>query len=205
MRTPNTDRAWIAAALLALGCGGGGASPGAATATGPTQVISDVQRFMPLAPNTVYAFATEVENTGEHGVLMMQVDRPNDTSAVLTVGGKAQRLELLPEGIRLATGGWLLKAPLQEGAAFKGQFGTVVVRSTDKSIEVPAGKFTGCVETVEESRVVQKRVTTVFCPDTGIVLLDAEGSIGDEFGRERALLRSYGPRVDINQLPPEKR
>jgi hypothetical protein len=199
-----TERLFVAAALLVAACGGGAASQGSAPATGSAPVISDVQRYMPLEANTVYAFQTEIENSGEHGVLMMHVDRPGPGAATLTVGGKAQRLSIVPEGIRLETGGWLLKAPLREGGTFKGQFGTVTVRSTDKSVEVPAGKYTGCVETVEESVAVQKRVTTVFCPNIGIVLLDAEGSIGDDFGRERALLRSYGQRVDINALPPAK-
>lgn len=159
---------------------------------------------MPLAHGTVFAFVTEIEGSSEPGVLMMRVERPTASTAVLTVGGKGQRLELVPEGIRLASGGWLLKAPLSQAATFKGQFGTVVVSATDKTVKVPAGSFSGCVETVEESVAVRKRVTTVFCPDVGIVSLEAEGSLGDDYGRERALLRSHGPAVDINALPPGK-
>jgi hypothetical protein len=204
MRTVIGTESLLGAALLVAACGGGGAQQGPGPASGKAPVISDVQRYMPLEANTVYAFQTEIENSGEHGALMMHVDRPGPGAATLTVGGKAQRLSIVPEGIRLETGGWLLKAPLREGATFKGQFGTVKVSSTDKSVVVPAGKYAGCVETVEESVAVQKRVTTVFCPDIGIVLLDAEGTIGDDFGRERALLRSYGPRVDINAPPPAK-
>ena len=214
MRTRTRTEARVAALLLtALGggsallltaCGGGSAQKPGATGDDAQPVISDVQRYLPLTANTVFAFITEVENTGEKGVLMMSIDRPRPEHAVLMVGGKAQRLEIVPEGVRLATGGWLLKAPLSEGATFRGQFANVVVKSTNKSVEVPAGRFTGCIETVEEGVAVKKRVTTVFCPDVGIVLLDAEGAIGDDFGRERALLRSHGPRVDINDLPPQK-
>ena len=167
-------------------------------------VITDVERYMPLKADTVYAFETSIENSGEKGVLMMHVDRPRANQAVLVVGGKAQRLEIEKQGIRLSNGGWLLKAPLSVAAQFKGQFGQVVIRSTDATVDTPAGRFTGCVETIEESTAVQKRVTTVFCPDIGIVALDAEGTIGDDFGRERAVLRSYGPRVDINSLPAGK-
>lgn len=190
--------------ILLAGCGGGPAAQNESK-LGPTKPsITDVERYMPLKADTVYAFETMTENSGEKGVLMMHVDRPRPNQAVLTVGGKAQRLELEPQGIRLSTGGWLLKAPLQPAAHFKGQFGEVVVRSIDATVEVPAGKFSGCVETIEESAAVKKRVTTVFCPDIGIVSLDAEGSIGDDYGRERAVLRSYGPRVDINSMPPAK-
>lgn len=193
----------LAAALVALGCGGPAAQNG--SKLGPTEpAVTDIERYMPLKPDTVYAFETSIENSGEKGVLMMHVDRPRANQAVLVVGGKSQRLEIEKQGIRLTTGGWLLKAPLAVAAQFKGQFGQVVIRSTDAEVQVPAGRFTGCVETIEESAAVRKRVTTVFCPDIGIVSLDAEGTIGDEFGRERAVLRSYGPRVDINAMPAGK-
>lgn len=194
----------MAAALVGAGCGGGPPAQNQSKLGATKPAITDVERYMPLKADTVYAFETLIENSGEKGVLMMHVERPRPNQAVLTVGGKAQRLDLDPQGIRLANGGWLLKAPLEVAAHFKGQFGEVVVRSIDAAVEVPAGRFTGCVETVEESPAVKKRVVTVFCPDIGIVSLDAEGSIGDDYGRERAVLRSYGPRVDINALPPDK-
>jgi hypothetical protein len=57
------------------------------------------------------------------------------------------------------------------------------------------------VETIEESQVAQRRVTTVFCPKVGIVSLEAKGKLGDDdYGRERAVLKSHGPKVDINAL-----
>lgn len=194
----------MAAALVGAGCGGGPPAQNQSKLGATKPAITDVERYMPLKADTVYAFETLIENSGEKGVLMMHVERPRPNQAVLTVGGKAQRLDLDPQGIRLANGGWLLKAPLEVAAHFKGQFGEVVVRSIDAAVEVPAGRFTGCVETVEENPAVKKRVVTVFCPDIGIVSLDAEGSVGDDYGRERAVLRSYGPRVDINALPPDK-
>jgi len=191
--------------LGALACGGAPAAQNGSK-LGPTQpAITDVERYMPLKGDTVYAFETQIENSGEKGVLMMHVDRPRADQAVLTVGGKAQRLEIAKQGIRIDNGGWLLKAPLSVAATFRGQFGEVVVRNIDAEVDVPAGHFKGCIETVEESTTVKKRVTTVFCPDIGIVSLEAEGAIGDDYGHEKALLRSYGPRVDINDLPPEKK
>jgi hypothetical protein len=160
-----------------------------------------VQRFLPYESDTVSAFETYSENAGDKGVLMMQISRPRADSVELDVGGKIQRLTIVPEGIQLATGGWLLKAPLQVGARFKGQFGEVEVMSTTRAIQVPAGSYTGCVETKEENVVAQRRVTTVFCPKVGIVSLEAEGKLGDgEFGHEKALLRSHGPKVDINNM-----
>src|SRR5258706_6494483 len=105
----------------ALGCGAS-ANPEPKSKRAPPEV-SHVERYCPLVPDTVFAFETFSENTGEKGVLMMSVERPSSKTAVLTVGGKAQRLELDPNGIRLAIGGWLLKGPLSVGARVRGQFG----------------------------------------------------------------------------------
>jgi len=192
-------RTWLPALLLAGACGGGPAASGP-SAPPPPERITDVERFLPFEPNTVSAFETYSDESSEKGVLMMQISRPRPDAVELDIGGRIQRIALVPEGAQLATGGWLLKAPLEEGAVFKGQFGEVRVVSVNRSIQVPAGNYTGCVETLEESQVVGRRVTTVFCPKVGIVSLDAEGKLGKDYGHEKALLRSHGPRVDINNL-----
>ena len=160
-------------------------------------------RYLPLVDNTVYAYVTQAEGVAEQGVLMLAIKRPRPESVELSIGGRVQRLEIASDGVRHATGGWLLKAPLSAGARWKGSFGEVRVSSLDRAIEVPAGRFKGCLETVEEVQApVPKRATTVFCPEVGIVLLQVEGTIEGEYGVERAALRSYGPRVDINDVPP---
>lgn len=193
-----TDSCAVVVALLALACG---PAQSQAPASQPERArITDVEQFLPFEPNTVSAFETSSEDSPEKGVLMMQISRPRPDTVELDVGGKIQRLTIVPEGAQVATGGWLLKTPLEEGATFKGQFGEVKIASITRSIQVPAGKFEGCIETVEESQIAQRRVTTVFCPKVGIVSLEAEGKLGKDYGRERALLRSHGPKVDINAL-----
>ncbi len=196
-----TDRTtWLLAALSTAACGGQSATPNAENPE-PGVQITDVQRFLPFEEDSVSAFETFSENTGEKGVLMMHISRPRPDSVELSVGGKVQRLSIVREGVQLATGGWLLKAPLEAGSRFKGQFGDVRVTSIDKQIEVPAGRFSGCLETVEENQVAQRKVTTVFCPKVGIVSLEAEGKLGDdEYGHERAVLRSHAKRVDISTM-----
>jgi hypothetical protein len=188
----------LLSAIVLAGCG-----PSTPAETGPPpqpEHISDVERYLPLRAETVMAYDTFQENTGERGVLMMSVRRPRLGIVELDVGGRVQRLALESDGVRLVTGGWLLKAPLTPGARFKGQFGEVEVTSVTATVQVPAGKFTGCVQTVEQSTTAQRKVTTVFCPDVGITLLDVEGSVGEEYGRERAELRSHGPRVDLEAM-----
>jgi len=191
----------VVVALASLSCAGS-----AQNASKPAQARPeplDVARYLPLVDDTVYAYVTQAEGVAEQGVLMLAIKRPRPESVELAIGGRVQRLEIASDGIRHANGGWLLKSPLSAGAHWKGSFGEVRVSSLDREIEVPAGRFKGCLETVEEvSSPVQKRATTVFCPDVGIVLLQVEGMIEGEYGVERASLRSYGPRVDINREPP---
>ena len=185
--------------LLTVACGGPDAPP---KPPPKPLAVSSVERYMPLENDTVLAYETEKETTGERGILMMHITRPREGRADLTVGEKVRRLELAPDGIRLSEGGYLLKAPLDVGSEWKSGGGRTKVTAIDKAVEVPAGKFVGCIETVEVSggTTSGRRVTTVFCPDVGITLLDVEGVVEDEYIHERALLRSFGPRVDIGAM-----
>ncbi|MEZ4222377.1 MAG: hypothetical protein R3B13_15675 [Polyangiaceae bacterium] len=199
MKFHSTTTLLLCAGLLAA-CGGSEA-PAASPDKVAQPQVTDVERYFPLLADTVLAYDTESEITGEKGMLMMQVRRTRAEHAELYVAGRAKRLELVADGIRLAGGGWLLKAPLTQGMRFKGDFGEVHVTQVGKSVSTPAGTFSDCVETVEQSG--NRKVTTTFCRDIGIAELVVEGQVGEEFGRERAVLRSHGPKVDIGaDLPP---
>jgi hypothetical protein len=185
--------------LFAAACGSKEPPPRAAQP--PAKILNDVSRYLPLKSDTVFAYDTMSEATGETGVLVVQITRPRPDMAELTVGGRAQRLDIGSDGIRHATGGYLLKAPLSLGARYKGQFGEVSITALDRAVQVPAGNFVGCIETVEEAKTpVAKKVTTTFCPDVGMVLLVAEGMVEGAYAAERASLRSFGPRVDLSAV-----
>ncbi len=186
--------------LVALGCGGS-TEPARAPRVEAKPQVTDVERYFPLLADTVLAYDTESEISGEKGMLVMQVRRTRAEHAELYVAGRAKRLELVASGIRLSEGGWLLKSPLTKGMRYKGDFGEVEVTQVGKSMNTPAGSFADCVETVEQKG--SRKVTTTFCRDVGITELVVEGQVGDEYGRERAVLRSHGPRIDIGaDLPP---
>ncbi len=189
----------VASVSLLAACGGGAPQePVAPTPTGPQ--VSDVERYLPLVSDTVLAYDTE-NDLGARGVLMMQITRSRPDLAELRVAGRAQRLAITPEGIRQSEGGWVLKAPLSQGTRFKGDFGDVVVSAIGKRMSTPAGEFSDCIETIEKSS--NKQVTTTYCRDVGIVELLVEGQVGEEYARERAVLKSHGPRVDLGtDLPP---
>ncbi|MEB2313910.1 MAG: hypothetical protein OZ921_14790 [Sorangiineae bacterium] len=185
----------LATALLAS-CGTAPPAAPESQAAGPT---SELSRYLPLEHDTVLAFDTTIEESGETGVLMLRVARKSGNLVELGVGGRVQRLELLPGAIRNLDGGFLLKAPLTVGATWPGMAGIVRVTTTDKRVEVPAGRFEGCVETVEEKTLPGgfKRITTDFCPGVGIVVLDVEAAAGADQARETARLRSRSKRVDL--------
>jgi len=150
---------------------------------------------MPLHDNYVYQYDVNTD-TGESGRMMVEVSRPRASLAELRVAGNVQRLELSSDAMRHATGGFLLKGPLAVGSEWRGQFGQVRIVSVSRSIEVPAGSFDGCIETVEQATMpAPKRATSVFCLDVGMVSLEIEAALGNEAAGVTTRLRSYGPRA----------
>lgn len=183
----------MALVLTALGCSGAG--PASSTASSPTAPASSLERYLPLQDGTVYSYETLAENTGERGILVLRVRRPRAERAELIGASRTERLDFAPDAITYATGGTLLQQPLTVGATWKGRSGSVRLVNVDRSIVVPAGQFTGCLETLEEAP--ELRVTTVFCPEVGIVSIDAEGAVQEDYQREVARLRYFGPAVDL--------
>ena len=113
-------------------------------------------------------------------------------------------VEVKEDGIvRLETSAYLLKAPLSAGAEWPGEGGaTVRIGSLDRMVDVPAGKFVGCIETIEEvatrpGKNPSRRVTTTYCPDVGVALLHAEMWRASQHTGEHATLRSFGKPVQF--------
>jgi hypothetical protein len=130
--------------------------------------------------------------------LILQVERPTPAHANLRSGSSVKRIEYVTDGARLVTGGYLLKAPLTEGADWAGPAGRVRITAVEREVSVAAGRFVGCLDTTEtDLRGGSPRIiSTTFCPDVGIVRFSVEAD-----GRqERFELQSFGPRVDIDRL-----
>jgi hypothetical protein len=176
--------------------------PAAVTVAGaPTGTAAelDAERFLPLEDGTVFSYDTHSEANNANGVLIVQISRPRQGRVDLRMGSRTERLQLDPNGVAYVEGGYLLKPPLAAGSNWKGRSGTVHVAGADESIAVPAGKFDGCLKTVEQSQEtgLSRTVTSVYCPHVGLVSVDVQGETGDQHDRETAVLRSFGPRVDI--------
>ncbi len=163
---------------------------------------NECARFMPLEEGTVYRYDTREKGSAEPGVMTIEVQDSRRGQVTMHFGGRTIHLRSTRDGIAVAEGGYLLKSPLVKDASWDGSLGTVRVASLDDTVEVPAGKFTGCIRTVEQERVFGgvRTITSQFCPHVGLAAMDVTAK--DE--HQTAVLRSHAPRIDplIGLQPP---
>lgn len=109
--------------------------------------------------------------------------------------GEPMTYEVTPEGIRHpASGGWVLRAPIAEGAEWPSMGGrTARVLDTEASAEVVAGRYEHCVEVEEQGGEDGRIVRTTYCPEVGPVLIESrmESQLTTRTVATRASLRSY--------------
>jgi hypothetical protein len=161
-------------------------------------VQSGIERLLPLMDATVFTYTAWLAESPNPEQLILQVSRPTPRRVDLRSGNNVKRLEYVADGVRLVTGGYLLKEPLSEGADFAGPAGRVRITGLDRDVRVQAGHFVGCLETTEsgQSGSGPRSIVTTYCPDVGIVKF----SVDDGERQERFELKSFGPRVDVNAL-----
>jgi hypothetical protein len=177
-----------------VGCASG---PRATTEALKGPAVTELTRYLPLENNTVFSYDTYIEDTNEHGLAVFEIARPRPELAELSIAGRVRkRYYLEPGGVRSGQGGYLLKAPLSLGAEWTGDDGQVKVTGIDQTVDVPAGKFSGCIETVEQAKLVAatRTTTTVFCPGVGITILQIEGEQEGMSVLQRLRLKAFGPR-----------
>lgn len=161
-----------------------------------------VHDYMPLKDRTVSTFEMTTD-LGDRGILMLEISRPRPDLAELAIAGRVQRLTVEEHRISQATGGILLEEPLTVGHSFRGSFGTVVIQAIDQLVKLPAGTFTGCLTTVEESTQPPKRATSTYCPGIGLVQMKVESFGSEGPGMVETHLTHHGPRVEIPQRRTE--
>lgn len=188
------------AAIVAAACG---SPPPPASVANVPATAGGVLDYLPLEHETVFSYETRVEPSGERGILILEIRRRRPELAELVVAGRTQRLSVSSSAIELVTGGALLRAPLEEGASWRGDFGRVRVTSTSRSVTVPAGTFEKCLETVEEMTSAEgtKRTTTAYCPAVGITLRETEVEQDAQHATERIELKSFGKRFSVEPRP----
>jgi hypothetical protein len=198
---------WTACIVVAA-CAAIAACGGAKEAPAPPQVAapvaqSAVSRFFPLVDGTQWAYEAEEDGTGNKGVFVTRAQAMAGPRFSLVTGQRSRAVEVRAEGIvRVENGLYVLRAPLAQGAEWPGEGGAVVrVAAVDRIVDVPAGKYVGCLDTVEEQPgpggQPTRRITTTYCPEVGIVTLHAEAWENGQHVGERAVLRSYGKPITI--------
>lgn len=155
--------------------------------------VGSVEQYFPLEEGKIYSYATN--EGGETGILTARVHRTDASHGELRLSNSTKRFVLSPDAVAYDDGRFILKAPLDVGASWPGEHGgTTKVTSTDASVKVPAGSYSGCVQTVEEGgRPPGSRYTTTYCPGIGMVLLEVAAAGGEA----KAELKSYGAPVQI--------
>jgi hypothetical protein len=193
--------------VVVLACGAACSSsraPPAAPIEESRLPASPALRYFPLVDGTQWAYDAEDDETGEKGMFVTRARRLPGPKFSMTSTQGAHTLEVKDDGItRVESSAYLLKAPFTAGAEWPGEGGaTVRIGTIDKVVDVPAGKFVGCIETVEEVRTrpdnPTRRVTTTFCPDVGVTELHAEVWRAGKHSGEHATLRSFGKPVQIS-------
>ncbi|HEY4102362.1 MAG TPA: hypothetical protein VGM44_00660 [Polyangiaceae bacterium] len=185
--------AWTSTLLACLSC----AAAPPTKAQAPSVPVGDVARFAPFENDTVLAYETYVEDTNEHGIMVFEISRPRPELAELSVAGRVRkRYYFEPGGVRSAQGGYLLKSPLEANAEWQGEDGPVKVTAVNQTVTVPAGTFSGCIQTVETAKLAAatRATTTAFCPGVGITTLQIEGEQEGTSVLQRISLKSFGPR-----------
>lgn len=189
----------VLVSMLWLGCESAPAPT--RPAQGPTQPAArsgtPLERLFPLVDRAVYQYA--VESDEGQDILLARVSRHGPTTGSLQLPGGIKEFEYVPDGVKLLSREWgpvyVLKQPLELHNRWRGEHGgTVEVVRVDAVVNVPAGRYEGCVQTLEQrggDRPI--KVATTFCPDVGIVVLEAASGAA----LERAELKSYGPPVDL--------
>lgn len=191
---------WVIASVSLSGCAETPPPALPPSAAGTHEPKSPAEVYFPLQHDTVYQYATQ-NRSGVPGLLVMQVQR-DAQAATLTTAGKVQQVEIRADGIYNQEGFYLLRLPFEPGNRWRGKHGSIEITQVDSTVKVEAGHFEHCLTTTETGGAEHQRhtVVTTFCPNVGIVSLLVEAQTASGIDRERAELRYFGPRVDVDAL-----
>lgn len=189
----------VLTAIVATSCSGATEPPPASTqrSSEPLSSGTPLERLFPLVDRATYQYVLESDEGQD--VLLGRVSRTGAKRGTLHLPGGDKRFEYAADGIKLVSAPWgpvyVLQRPVTVGHRWRGEHGgTVEIIAVDVAVEVPAGHFEGCVQTLETRGGDRPlRVATTYCPDVGIVLLEAAAGAS----LERAALKSYGPPVEL--------
>jgi hypothetical protein len=196
--------AFVFSSIAMAACGAKASpTPAPSAPTAAAAPVSQVSRYFPLVDGDQWAYAAKDDDSGNQGVFVTRARAMGGARYSLETGQRSRVLEVRPEGIaRAETGTYLLRVPLTAGAVWPGDGGAQIrIANVDRVVDVPAGKFIGCIDTVEELRAASgeplRCISTTYCPEVGIAELHAEAWENGRHAGERAVLRSFGKPISI--------
>lgn len=194
----------ISLVAILAGCGGSSAPPPTeSTFLKPSEGVKDVvsgtelERFFPLVDGMVYSYVS-LNEVGEEGMLVARVHRIDKTHGELRYPRGSKQFEYRADGVAVITRdgvSYVLKSPLAVGTTWRGEHGgNTVIHDVGMKVDTPHASYTGCVRTREERGGDRPAVwATTFCPDVGVVVLEA----GGKADLERATLKSYAAPLQM--------
>lgn len=156
------------------------------------------ESWFPLVEGQLYQYATRTGD-GTPGILGARVHRTSDTLGELRMPAGTRRFQYGPEGVQTLNkdGVWvfIFKLPVDPTLTWRGEHGGKARWDAGGlAVDVKAGHFEGCGRVLEERGGDRpQRFATTFCPDVGVVLLEA--SQGET--AERAELTYFGEPFDL--------
>ena len=172
----------------------------------PPVSLEGIAKYFPLLKGHIYQYVTQTDD-GD-GVMMTRVTRADAQSGELSGPQGTKSFQYAADGVVMDAAGvpiYVLKSPLDVGNKWPGRGGsTVEIVEVNAKVTVAAGVYDGCIKTVEQrGGDIPMRIATTYCPDVGIVVLEAASGMA----LERAELMSYGPPVDlgpdgVKAIPP---
>ena len=188
----------VLSGLLGVSCGG--ATPAATSAGAPSAAD-----LFPLAEGNVWTYdAYDHQGNGPTlaGIRVARALGPRFTLRSIPAGEVVGIYEQRDGGLfAVDAGSWLLRDPLTLGAEWdaKGRR-RARVDALDVAVEVPRGRFEGCVRVVETGGQLDLHIATTYCPGVGVVLTESSmaSELTDAPLTQRAALREY-----VVDAPPD--
>lgn len=145
----------------------------------------------PMKVGNAWSYDVESESPDAPTLLVNRVSQIEGRRVIMETGGEPIVYEMRRDGIYWpAKGGYLLKDPISEGAAWGMRSGSRSrIASMSKTFRASGQVFQNCVEILLESS--EQRVRTLYARDVGPVFIEAELHMEDFDYTFRATLRGY--------------
>lgn len=142
-----------------------------------------VSKYLPLAVGNRWVYELSDRTDAPSVVESWEVNRSEDGAFVLHIYQSELSTGGFEEFLLPTTGGikrfyretgpeeatFLLKAPLRVGERWSDEDGTYEITAVQKTVSLPAGTFSDCLEVTYRSKESNATVVTLYAPGVGVV------------------------------------